>query len=146
MSRKLIEGYLNILTDLLLSYHLTVFTKRAKRQLIAHDKFYYFNTGIYSSLRTTKVLDHINAINGPGFEGLVLQYLRAWNDYQGSPNRLYYWRTKYGLEVDVIVRGPTVFYAIEVKHAAMIHQKDLSGLKAFCTLLYCGKEYNNRFV
>ena len=85
MSRKLIEGYLNILTDLLLSYHLTVFTKRAKRQLIAHDKFYYFNTGIYSSLRTTRVLDHINAINGPGFEGLVLQYLRAWNDYQGSP-------------------------------------------------------------
>ena len=84
-------------------------------------------------------------------KGLVLQHLRAWNDYQGSPNRLYYWLNKYGLEVEVdfIVYGPTGFYAIEVKHVAMIHQKDLSGLKAFCTdypeatpiLLYCGNEY-----
>ena len=62
-------------------------------------------------------------------KGLVLEHLRAWNDYQGSPHR----GTKYGLEVDLIVYGSTGFYAIEVKHAAMIHQKDLSGLKAFCT-------------
>jgi len=148
VSRKLIEGYLSILDDLLLSYHLPVFTKRAKRQLISHDKFYYFDAGVYKNLRMTGFLDKISEVNGPGLEGLVLQHLRAWNDYQGAPNRLFYWRTKHGVEVDFILYGPVGLYAIEVKHSAMVHDKDLTGLKTFCTdypeatpiLLYCGRE------
>jgi predicted AAA+ superfamily ATPase len=43
VSRKLVEGYLNVLKDLLLSFHLTIFTVRAKRKTVAHDKFYYFD-------------------------------------------------------------------------------------------------------
>ncbi len=148
VSRKLIEGYLSILKDLLLSYHLPVFTKRAKRQLIAHEKFYYFDAGIYRSLRMTGFLDKPSEINGPGLEGLVLQHLRAWNDYQGSPNRLYYWRTKHGVEVDFIIDGPAGLYAIEVKHATNVYEKDLSGLQSFCNdypeatplFLYGGQE------
>ncbi len=148
VSRKLIEGYLSVLNDLLLSYHLPIFTKRAKRQLIAHDKFYYFDSGVYKSLRMTGFLDKFSEISGPGLEGLVLQHIRAWNDYQGTPNQLFYWRTKYGVEVDFIVDGQTGLYAIEVKHATQVHEKDLSGLKAFCIdypeatplLLYRGQE------
>jgi predicted AAA+ superfamily ATPase len=148
LSRKLIEGYLSVLTDLLLSYHLPVFTKRAKRELVSHEKFYYFDAGVYRNLRMTGFLDTISEINGPGLEGLVLQHLRAWNDYQGAPNRLFYWRTKHGLEVDFVVYGPAGLYAIEVKHASTVHEKDLSGLRAFCVdypeatpvLLYYGHE------
>jgi len=148
LSRKLIEGYLSVLDDLLLSYHLPVFTKRAKRELVSHEKFYYFDAGVYRNLRMTGFLDKISEINGPGLEGLVLQHLRAWNDYQGAPNRLFYWRTKHGVEVDFIVYGPAGLYAIEVKHASIVHEKDLSGLSAFCVdypeaipiLLYSGQE------
>jgi len=65
-----------------------VFTRREKRQFIAHEKFYYLYAGVYSSLRTTGFLYNNNEINGPGLERLVLQHLRATNDYQCSPNRL----------------------------------------------------------
>ena len=133
VSRKLIEGYLEVLKDLLLSYHLPIFTKRAKRQLIAHEKFYYFDAGIYKNLRLTGFLDVPSEINGPGLEGLVLQHLRAWNDYQGTPSRLFYWHTKHGVEVDFIIDGLDGLYAIEVKHAQVIHERDLTGLKAFGT-------------
>lgn len=146
VSRKLIEGYLSVLQDLLLSIHLPVFTKRAKRELIAHEKFYYFDIGIYLSLRISGYLDRQSEIQGPGLEGLVLQHLRAWNDYGGSLYRLYYWRTKHGVEVDFIVDGPEGLYAIEIKHANIVHDHDLRGLKHFCTdypeatplLLYTG--------
>jgi len=37
--------------------------------------------------------------------------------------------------VDFIVYGTSQSYAIEVKNAAIIHPKDLSGLKAFWALL-----------
>lgn len=148
VSRKLVEGYLSILEDLLLSFHLPVFSMRAKRQLVSHVKFYYFDAGIYRNLRLTGFLDQEVEINGPGLETLVIQNLRAWNDYQGSPNKLFYWRTKYGVEVDFVIYGPHVFYAIEVKNSAMIHDRDLTGLKTFledypeakAILLYRGEE------
>lgn len=148
VSRKLVEGYLNILQDLLLSFHLPIFSIKAKRQLISHEKFYFFDIGVYKSLRRTGFLDKETEINGPGLEGLILQHLRAWNDYQGTPNKLFYWRTKQGVEVDFVVYGPTIFYAIEVKGSAVIHPKDLKGLQTFLTdypeakaiLLYRGKE------
>lgn len=148
VSRKLIEGYLSVLEDLLLSIHLPVFNTRAKRQLVSHEKFYFFDAGVYRSLRMTGFLDKTTEINGPGLEGLVLQNLSAWNDYQGSSNKLFYWRTKHGIEVDFVIYGETSFYAIEVKNSTLIHDQDLKGLKAFledypeakAIMLYRGNE------
>ncbi len=51
MERKIVEGYVGILEDLLLAYRLPVFTRRAKRAVAAHPKFYFFDTGIYATLR-----------------------------------------------------------------------------------------------
>jgi uncharacterized protein len=132
VSRKLIEGYLSVLQDLLISYHLPVFTVRAKRSTVAHEKFYFFDVGVYRSLRQIGFLDKASEIDGPGLEGLVLQHLRAWNDYQGAPCKLYYWRTPHGVEVDFIVYGKNHFYAIEVKHAKTVYHKDVKSLQAFC--------------
>ncbi len=148
VSRKLIEGYVDVLKDLLLAIVLPVFTYRAKRQTIAQPKFYYFDAGVYRSLRSTGPLDVASEINGPGLEGLVLQHLRAWNDYSGEPCKLYYWRTRHGVEVDFVLYGDGGFYAIEVKHSDKVHHKDLIGLKSFCEdypeatpiLLYTGTD------
>jgi uncharacterized protein len=148
VSRKLVENYLSILEDLLLAFQLPVFTRRAKRQIIAHPKFYYFDVGVYKQLRATGPLDKPSEIDGPGLEGLVAQHLRAWNDYQGSNHTLYYWRTRHGVEVDFIVYGTNGFWAIEVKNGQQVHSQDLRGLEAFCSdypeatplLLYRGKD------
>ncbi len=148
VSRKLIEGYLGVLQDLLISYHLPVFNIRAKRETVRHEKFYFFDVGVYRSLRLTGLNDYPSEINGPGLEGLVLQHLRAWNDYQGSPYKLYYWRTQHGIEVDFILYGKNHLYAIEVKYAKMVFSQDVKSLRAFCEdypeavsiLLYQGTE------
>ena len=116
--------------------------------MVAHPKFYYFDVGVYQNLRRTSILDSENEINGAGLEGLVIQHLRAWNDYQNAPYEFYYWRTRHGLEIDFILHGQKKLYAIEVKNAKIIHPKDLTGLKAFCDdypeatpiLLYRGNE------
>lgn len=148
IGRKTVEGYLDILEDLLLSFRLPVFTKRAKRHLVAHSKFYYFDVGVYRSLRPAGPLDRPEEIEGMALEGLVAQHLRAWIAYRGTGAELYYWRTKSGSEVDFIVYGRDVFRAIEVKRAARVSSKDLRALRAFredypevspC-LLYLGKE------
>ena len=148
ISRKTVEGYLEILEDLLLSFRLPVFTRRAKRHLVGHDKFYYFDTGVYRSLRPTGPLDRPEQIEGMALEGLVAQHLRAWVAYRGLGEQLYYWRTKSGSEVDFVVYGANTFAAWEVKRSSRVHSTDLRALKAFrqdypeaqIALLYQGQE------
>lgn len=133
--RKTVEGYFDLLEDLLLSFRLPVFTKRAKRKLAAHPKFYFFDAGVYRTLRPKGPLDSAEEINGAALETLVIQQLRAINDAYQLGYELFYWRTATGLEVDFIAYGPNGLHAIEVKRSRNIGPKDLKGLKAF------GKDY-----
>ncbi|MEC8259603.1 MAG: AAA family ATPase [SAR324 cluster bacterium] len=57
IQRKTVEGYLGVLEDLLLCFRIPVFSKLAKRQLIAHEKFYYFDVGVYRALRPAGTLN-----------------------------------------------------------------------------------------
>lgn len=148
VGRKTVEGYLGILEDLLLSFRVPVFSKRAKRILVSHEKFYFFDAGVYRSLRPSGPLDRSEEIAGMALEGLVAQHLRAWIDYRAVEAKLYYWRTKSGNEVDFVVYGKDVFWAIEVKHAARVSSKDVRALRSFredypeanVCLLYMGRE------
>jgi len=147
VERKVVEGYITILEDLLLAFRLPVFTKRAKRSVIAHSKFYYFDVGVYRSLRPCGPLDKSEEIDGCALEGLVAQHLVAWNSYRGDKNKVYFYRTSAGSEVDFIVYGEEVFWAIEVKNTARLRPEDLRALKNFkmdypestAYLLYRGK-------
>ncbi|MFY9821713.1 MAG: AAA family ATPase [Thermoanaerobaculia bacterium] len=131
VSRKTVEGYLEILEDLLLAFQVPVFTKRARRSLTAHPKIFWFDAGVFASLRPAGPLDRPEEIAGAALEGLVAQHLRAWIDYSGEDYTLSFWRTKAVSEVDFVVYGQHGFWALEVKHSATIRPVDLRGLKAF---------------
>lgn len=148
VERKVVEGYLAILEDILLGFRLPVFTRRAKRGLAAHPKFYLFDTGVFRSLRPRGPLDLPEEMEGQALEGLIAQHLRAWLAYSREKSDLYFWRTRSGVEVDFVVYGPAGLWALEVKNTATIRPADLRGLKSFrdeypesnLILLYRGKE------
>lgn len=148
VKRSTVDGYFKILEDMLIAQHLPVFTKRAKRNLVGHDKYYFFDAGVFRTLRPKGPLDRPSEIEGACLEGLVFQHLTAWNDYSGGENQLFFWRTKAGVEVDFVVYGPNCFHAIEVKDAAKVTRRDAAGLESFhddypeatCTLLYRGTD------
>ncbi len=148
VGRKAVDGFVEILEDLLLGFRLKVFTKKAKRHLVQHPKFYYMDAGIFRSLRPKGPLDAPEEIAGASLEGLVAQQLRAWIAYGGKERQLYFWRTKSGLEVDFIIYGQDTFLAIEVKSSRRVSSKDVRSLKAFledypqarACLLYCGRD------
>ena len=130
-SRTTVAGYLELLEDLLLSFRLPVFTRRAKRRLVAHPRFFYFDCGVYRSLRPAGPLDRPSELAGPALEGLVAQHLRAWLAHSQADARLYYWRTRAGAEVDFVVYGATGFWAFDVMNADRIRPADLRGLTSF---------------
>lgn len=148
IGRKTVEGYIDILQDLLLSFKVPIFKKRAKRALVEHPKFYFFDTGVFRSIRPKGMLDRVEEIDGLALEGLVAQHLRAWIAYRRKDNALYYWRTRSGVEVDFVVYGEDGLWALEVKNASKIDSVNLRALKSFkedypesnLIFLYNGKE------
>ncbi len=148
VSRKTVENYLQILEDLLLSFSLQIFTKRAQRALSTHHKFYFFDTGIFRSLRPLGPLNSVKESEGAALEGLVAHHLRYWVEAQKGSWSLSFWRTRSGIEVDFIIYGETGFFAIEVKNTTQAFKGDVQGLKEFykdypeCTplLLYRGSK------
>jgi len=148
VGRKAVEGFVEILEDLLLGFRLKVFTRKAKRHLVQHPKFYYMDAGIFRSLRPKGPLDVPEEMSGASLEGLVAQQLRAWIAYGQKERELFFWRTKSGVEVDFILYGQDMFLAIEVKSSRRAASKDVRALKAFledypsarACLLYGGRD------
>jgi len=137
VERKTVGAYLEVLEDLLLSFRVPVFTRRAKRDTITHPKFFLFDAGVFRSLRPRGPLDRPAEIDGNALEGLVAQHLRAWLAYRGNDADLFFWRTRSGVEVDFVVYGQAGFWAIEVKNTDRPRPEDLRALESF------GEDYGN---
>jgi len=148
VERKTVEGFVGILEDMLLAFRVPAFSRRARRKLSVHPKFYLVDAGVFRSLRPRGPLDRPEEIEGAALEGLVVAHLRAWNAYRGERNQLHHWRTRSGVEVDCVLYGEDGLWALEVKNAKKVQAVDLHGLKAFredypqCRplLIYRGKE------
>jgi predicted AAA+ superfamily ATPase len=148
ISQKNVSNYFDILDDLLIGYRLPIFTKKAKRKTIQHPKFYFFDAGVYQSIRPQGFSEVQAEIDGVALETLFLSALRAINDYYELDYQLSYWRTVTGLEVDFIVYGPKGFYAFEIKRSRNVSPHDAKGLRAFrqdfpdaaLYLIYCGDQ------
>lgn len=130
-NRHSVANFFDVLEDLLIAVRIYPFTKRAKRAVVSSPKFYYFDVGVYRSIRPTGPLDSMDEIDGAALETLFLQQLRALNDYFLLNYSIYYWRTVSQLEVDFVIYGEKGFHAFEIKRKQSISKKDLKGLLAF---------------
>jgi uncharacterized protein len=141
VQRKVVENYFSILEDLLIARRITVFDKKAKRRLIVHPKFYFFDVGVYRTLRPMGPLDEPFEAEGPAFETLLFQELEAINAYLNLGYTIHYWRTSNNVEVDFILYGNKGLLAFEVKRTGRFDNRMLSGLKAFLNDYPVAKSY-----
>lgn len=146
VERKVVEDYVTILEDLMIGVRVRPFQKRAKRRLTAHPKFYFFDAGVYRAIRPRGPLDSPDEIDGPAFETLLMQELRAHDAYGELGYELCYWRSYSGHEVDLVLYGERGLHAFETKRASRLRRDDYAGIRAFaedyptarCTIAYGG--------
>jgi predicted AAA+ superfamily ATPase len=131
VERKVVEDYFGILEDLLIAARVPPFTRRAKRRVALHPKFYFFDAGVYRTLRPRGPLDSQEEIDGAAVETLVFQELRALCDYADLGYSIAYWRTAMGAEVDFILYGERGLLALEVKRGSRLRREDLQSVELF---------------
>lgn len=124
-----VNAYFDILEDTLIGYRIPAFTKVMKRRLVQAPRFYFFDVGVTNYLLHRKDLVRGSTDYGHAFEHLVIQELIAYLHYTHSEERLTYWHTYTGLEVDAVIGDARV--AIEIKSAEEVQTRHLKGLKAF---------------
>lgn len=129
VSAKTIKEYFKILYDTLIGYEIPAYTKRLKRKVVQSPRFYYFDVGIANYLVGRNSLTQGTDEFGHAFEHFVIQELIAYLNYTESSEKLSYWRTYTGIEVDVILGEAKV--AIEIKSAEEVKPKHKKGLKEF---------------
>ena len=152
VDRKTAAGYFDLLEDLLIAARVPIFTRRAKRRLTTHPKFFLFDAGVYRTIRPRGPLDSPEEIDGAALETLVYQELRAHLAYRALDLGLYTWRTASGAEVDFVAYGGDGLFAFEVKRSRRVRRADLHGLKQFradyptarCVLLFGGERPEHR--
>lgn len=120
-----IKQYYQILEDTLIGFFLYAWTKSIKRKAITVSKFYYFDIGVCNTIAEIKHLDVNSDLYGRAFEHFIILELKAYLSYRRIHEKLSYWRSKHGHEVDLLI-GDTV--AIEIKSATKISEKHLKGL------------------
>lgn len=131
VERKVVEHYFSILEELLIAYRIPVFTKRAKRRMAAHPKFYFFDTGVYRTLRPKGPLDMPEQIEGVALETILFQELIAINDALGLGYTISYWRTVDNAEVDFVLYGDRGIRAFEIKRTGKVTSSMTSALELF---------------
>jgi len=135
VARTTITEYLDILEETLLCFRLPAYEARLRVRERKLPKWYWCDPGIVRSMKRTK-----GAVTpeekGALFEGMVAQLLRAYKDYRGLYDDMYYWApaTQSSIEVDfILVRGSDLI-AVETKSGAVFVDSWCKGLRAIAPL------------
>lgn len=134
VARKTVVEYYKILEDTLIGFFLPSWGHSlSRKELVEHGKFYFFDTGIVSALnrRLTSPLERANPLYGRVFEHFcILEFMRL-HAYKRTEHKLGFFRTRGGLEIDLIQERHGHIRAIEIKAASNINSSHIKGLNSF---------------
>lgn len=129
VSPSTVRDYYQILRDTLIGHSLEPWTRKKDRRLIETEKFYLFDVGIANYLHpeASQIVEGTD-LYGNAFEHFFIEEIRAYLAYHDQDDRLTFWRTASGYEVDLIIGDMKV--VLEFKSSKNISTAHLRGLKA----------------
>lgn len=128
VSPPTVSNFFQLLEDTLIGFRLYPYTKTKVRKATSRPKFYTFDLGVSSALLGRRELLAKSDSYGKAFEHFIALELRAYLSYRRRQEKLKFWRSQSGMEVDFVV-GDSL--AIEVKASETVPDRSLKGLKAF---------------
>lgn len=115
IARPTVMEYLEILKKIYVIYTLPPFTHKRRDEIGKTEKIYFWDLGIRNA-----IINDFSAVEyrndyGSIFENFVITELIKLNKYNNLRYSFYYWRTKGGSEVDLIMQKDNEIIASEIK-------------------------------
>jgi len=132
LPQKTVTAYYEVLEDTLISFRLESWARSPLKRLVSHPKVYLFDNGVTNALtyRLSAPLEPV--VRGKLFEQFMIQQTRQNLAWQERDERMYFWRTNHGAEVDLVLAlGNVPVVAVEFKARGTVSGSDLSGFRSF---------------
>lgn len=154
---KTVQSYFSILEDTLIGNIIHPYYESIRKTQSKASKFYFFDNGVKRALDNSLNLNLNNKTfeYGKAFENFIFNECIRLNSYLNKDYRFFFFRTKDGIEVDMLIERPGMPLAlIEIKSSSNINESHLSSInkifssfknaEAFCfSLDKTSKKINN---
>ena len=145
VSSPTIRQYYSVLEDTLIVERVDPYVKNARKRVLSSSRYYFFDTGVRNALARLPLTPELLQVEkGRLFEHAVILELFRRIRLLKTNHNLYYWRTSSGAEVDCVLETHNELIPIEIKSAAQVSQRDLTGLRSF--LADYGQKVKRAFV
>ena len=135
VARTTVAGYLDILEETHLCFRLPAYEARIRVRERKLPKWYWCDPGIVRAMKRATGRPAMEE-RGALFEGMVAQLIRAYKDYRGICDDMYYWAPSGHSKTEVdflLVRGSDVI-AVEAKCGNNFTEAWCKGLRAVAPL------------
>ncbi len=107
--------------------------------VIKTPKTYWLDIGLLRHLTGVQ-----ESVTGEIYESMVVAELVKWMKTMGRDGDLYFYRTRSGLEVDILLESPEGIIGMEIKSRRVLANKDTTGLKEIASAL--GKRWRGGII
>lgn len=114
-SRQTVERYLDLLERTFVIFRLPSFSTNPRKEIAKGKKIYFWDTGVRNALLKEFSLSELRTDIGPLWENWVISELSKKNITLGLYQDLYFWRTRDGSEVDLVIKDKNGLSAFEIK-------------------------------
>lgn len=116
ISRLTVDRYLDLLERTFVIFRLPAFGNNPRKEIVKSQKIYFWDTGIRNALINEFNLNENRSDIGSLWENWIVAEFAKKIFLEGNIKKIYFWRTKTGSEVDLVVKdGDGQVTAFEIK-------------------------------
>lgn len=118
--QRTIKRYIEIFEQSFIIFRLYPYTKQKRDEIRKMAKIYFYDTGIRNALIGDFSEINVRVDKGALFENFIISELIKQASYLENKAKFYYWRTKQGSEIDVVVESGHNLIGVELKYKTRV--------------------------
>ena len=115
IARATVERYLDLLEQTFVIFRLPAFSTNPRKEISKSHKIYFWDTGVRNAILNEFSSNPLRSDIGHLWENWVVAEFAKQNMLTGQTKNLYFWRSRTGSEVDLIVKEGEKISAYEIK-------------------------------
>ena len=115
IARPTVERYLDLLEQTYVIFRLPAYSTNPRKEITKSNKIYFWDTGIRNALINEFSVNEQRSDIGALWENWAVAELAKQNLLSGQRKNLYFWRSRAGGEVDLVMREDGKLEAFEIK-------------------------------
>lgn len=114
--QRTIRRYIEIFEQSFILFRLYPYSKNKRDEISKAAKIFFYDTGVRNALIGDFSDLESRVDKGALFENFIISELIKQNAYSDTNFKFYYWRTKQGSEIDVVLEKGNVLIGAEIKY------------------------------